>query len=113
MLFTVTDTPTGVGSVRTGNDTVEVYWTALSSNTPLVAGYEVFYAVSGSDSVWNGGTTTNTTLTLVLPMLDVTYDIFVVAYSDAANTLPSARSKNTSLFLGKCDVEKCSDGKPA
>ena len=101
MFLAVTDTPTDVSIMRTGDNTVQVLWTAPASNTPPVAGYEVFYSVSGSDSTQSGGTTSNTTISLVLPMLDIMYDIFVVAYSGAANTLPSARSRNISIYLSK------------
>ena len=82
---------------------VQLSWSAPASNTPPVAGYEVFYADSGSDATKSGGTTTSTTISVTLPTLDVTYDLFVVAFSDANNTLPSARSSNVSIAIRKCN----------
>ena len=49
VFLTVTDTPTGFKSVRTGEYTVKLSWTTPASNTPPVAGYEMFYAESGSN----------------------------------------------------------------
>ena len=99
---TVTGAPTDLNAVITACKTVQLSWSAPASNTPPVAGYEVFYAVSGSDSTQSGGTTTSTHITIVLPLLDVTtYDLFVVAYSDAASTLPSAHSTNITLDMGE------------
>ena len=97
----MTDTPTNVTSVRTAIYMVELSWSAPSNSIPSIAGYEVFYAVSGSNVTQSGGTTTTstTTISVTLPKLDVMYDIFVVAFSDAGNALPSARSNNSTVNL--------------
>ena len=108
LLATVTGTPTGVAVVRTGCYTVQLSWTPPANNAPPVAGYEVFYAVSGSDNTQSGGNTNSTNISMVLPTLDVIYDLFVVAYSDAANTLPSAYSTITTIDLSEfisCYIE--------
>ena len=99
----MTGTPTNTRSVRTGDYTVQLSWSAPSSNEPPVAGYEVFYAESGSDATKSGGTTTSasTTISVTLPTLDVIY-FFVVAFSDADNTLPSARSNIVTNKMSKC-----------
>ena len=101
-------TPTNVTSVRTGVYTVELSWSAPTSSTPSIAGYEMFYAVSGSDVIQSGGTTTTstTTISVTLPKLDFMYTFFVIAFSDAGNTLPSARSNiivltELSMFIMK------------
>ena len=103
---TVTGTPTNVNIVRTGQYTVQLSWFAPASNTPPVAGYEVFYAVSGSGVAQSGGTTTDTTISVTLPTLGVTYDFFAVAFSNAGNTLPSALSDIITIDLGtgKCTI---------
>ena len=61
----------------------------------------MFYTVPGSDSTQSGGTTTTTTINVVVPVLGVLYDFFVVAYSDAANTLPSEPSNNSTTGIGQ------------
>ena len=99
MLLTVTGTPTNVMNVRTGDYTIELSWSPPASNAPSIAGYEVFYAVSGSNITQSGGTTNTIIITVTLPELDVMYDIFVVAFSDAGNALPSARSNNSTVIL--------------
>ena len=101
----MTGTPTNVNIMRTEQYSVQLSWSAPASNTPPVAGYEVFYAVSGSNVTQSGGTTTDTTISVTLPKLGVMYDLFVVAFSNAANSLPSARSNNSTIFLtvGKCN----------
>ena len=81
--------------------TVLLSWSAPASNTPHVAGYEVFYAVSGSNATESGGTTTSTTISVTLPTLKIVYDLFVVAFSDGDNTLPSPRS-NITTAICKC-----------
>ena len=88
----MTDAPTNVTIVRTGEYTVQISWSAPASNTPPVAGYEVFYAESVSDASKSGGTTTSasTNISVTLPTLGVTYHLFVVAFSNADNALPSA-----------------------
>ena len=104
MLLTVTGIPTNVKSERTGEYTVQLSWSAPASNTPSIAGYEVFYVASGSDVTQSGGTTTTTgttTLSVTLPNINGTYDFFVVAFSDEHNALPSARSSNTTIYLSK------------
>ena len=99
----MTDTPTNVMSVKTGNYTVKLSWFAPASNAPSISGYEVFYAVSGSDVTQSGGTTTTstTTISVTLPKQIGMYDIFVVAFSDADNALPSERSNNSTVVLTK------------
>ena len=99
----MTDTPTNVTSVRTGNYTVKLSWSTPASNTPSIAGYEVFYTGSDNNITQNGGTTTTgtTTINVTLPALDVKYDLFVVAFSDAGNVLPSERSNSSTIFLTK------------
>ena len=101
MLLTVTGTPTKVNSEMTGEYMVQLSWTAPASSTPPIAGYEVFYAVLGSDVTQSGGVTTNTAISVTLPNLSGIYNFFVVAFSDAANALPSARSSNTTIYLSK------------
>ena len=101
LLLTVMDTPINFMSVRTGLYTVQLSWSAPASNTPPVAGYEVFYAESGSDDTQSGGTTTSTTICVTLPTLVVKYDFFVVAFSDADNILSSAHSSNTTVDLSE------------
>ena len=101
LLFTVTGTPNGLTAVRSACKLVQLSWSAPASNTPPVAGYEVFYAESGSGSIESAGTTTNTIVTVVVPKLEVMYDFFVVAYSDAPNALPSARSNNSTIDMGE------------
>ena len=99
----MTGTPTILNVVRTGEYTEQVYWSAPASSEPPVAGYEVFYAESGSNATKSGGTTTSpsTTLSVTLPTLEFVYDLFVVAFSDDENTLPSARS-NINPAICKC-----------
>ena len=99
----MTDAPTDVRSVRTGNFTVQLSWSAPASNTPPVAGYEVFYAESGSDVTQSAGTTNDTTINVTTPTADVAYDFFVVAFSDEDNALPSARSTIIDLSACKCN----------
>ena len=103
MLLTVTDTPTNVKSELTGDYTIQVSWSAPTSNTPSVAGYEMFYALSGSDATQSGGTTTTdtTTINVTIPSLSGIYDFFVVAFSEADNALPSARSSNSTIVLSE------------
>ena len=90
-----------VKSEMTGEYTVQLSWSAPASTTPSVAGYEVFYAVSGSNSAQSGGTTTTNTTTITMTLLSGIYDFFVVAFSDADNALPSAHSDNTTIYLSK------------
>ena len=80
---------------------MELSWFPPANSTLVVAGYEVFYAESGSDATAIGGNTTNTTISVKLPELGVTYDLFVVAFSDANNALPSARSSNITIDLSE------------
>ena len=101
----MTGTPTNVKSELTGQYTVQLSWSAPASNTPSVAGYEVFYVVSGSNSVQSGGNTTTaetTTISVtILPSLSGIYDLFVVTFSDADNALPSAHSNRSTIYLSK------------
>ena len=98
----MTGTPTNVTSVRIGQYTVQLSWSAPASNTPPVAGYEVFYAVSGSGVAQSGGVTTDTTISVTLPTMCTVYDFFVVAFSNTANALPSARSSNVTIDSSTC-----------
>ena len=99
----MTGTPTNVKIMRTGNYTVQLSWSAPASNTPPVAGYEMFYAECGSDATKSGGTTTSASITIsvTIPTLDVIY-FFVVAFSDADDTLPSASSNIVTNKMSKC-----------
>ena len=101
MFVTVAGTPNNVISIRTGEYTVQLSWSVPASNTPPVEGYEVFYAESGSDVTQSEGTTTDTTMTLTLPAMSAMYDIFVVAFSNEADSLPSARSSNSTVDLSE------------
>ena len=98
----MTGTPTNVNIMRTEQYTVQLSWSAPASNTPPVAGYEVFYAMSGSNVTQNGGTTTDTTISVTLPTMCTVYDFFVVAFSNTANALPSARSSNATIDSSTC-----------
>ena len=81
---------------------MQLYWTTPASNSPPVASYEVFYAASGSDNAESGGTTPDTNISITLSTLDVTYySIFVVAFSDAPNTLPSTWSSIITVIASK------------
>ena len=99
----MTDTPTDVKSVWTGECTRQLSWSAPASSKPLIAGYEVFYAESCSDVTQSAGTTTSTTISISTLAPDVAYDFFVVAFSEADNALSSARSNVTDLSTCKCD----------
>ena len=114
MLLTVTGTPTNVLRLRNGEYTVELFWSSPASSTPLVAGYEVFYAESGSDVTHSAGTTIDTTINVTTPAPDVAYDFFVVAFSDADNSLPSALSSFAhviDLSIHTCRCNHCILGK--
>ena len=97
----MTDTPTNVKSDLIGDYTIQLSWSAPASNTPSIAGYEVFYALSGSDVTQSGGTTTANTTTINVTFLKLSgiYNFFVVAFSDADNALPSERSSNSTIVL--------------
>ena len=98
----MTDPPTNVKSEMTGEYTVQLSWSAPASNTPPIVGYEVFYAVAGSDFTQSGGTTTDiTSISVTLPSISAIYDFFAVAFSDEDNALPSARSSNSTIYLGE------------
>ena len=99
----MTDTPTDVKSVWTAECTVQLSWSASASNTPNIAGYEVFYAEYDNNVTHSAGTTNDTTISITTVAPDVLYDFFVVAFSDADNALPSARSNVTDLSTCKCD----------
>ena len=94
----VVDVPFGLSAMRNGDsNTVQLSWSAPASNTPQVAGYEVFFGESGSDNTQSGGTSTGTTINVTPPSLNATYDFFVVAFSDAPYSLPSARSQAITI----------------
>ena len=80
---------------------MQLSWSAPESNTPPVAGYEVFYVKSESDAIASGGTTNGTIISVTLPTLDVIYNFFVVAFSDSPNTLSSAHSSNSTIELSE------------
>ena len=103
IFLTVTSVPMNVKSEMTGEYTVQLSWSAPASNTPSVAGYEVFYAVSGSNSTQNGGTTNTDTTTITMTLPSGIYDFFVVAFSDVDNALPSAHSGRSTIYLSKFD----------
>ena len=89
--------------MRNGDsNTVQLSWSAPASSTPPVAGYEVFYTESGSDNTQSGGNTTdNTTINVTMPTLGLTYEFFVVAFSDGPNSLPSKRSDVITIELSE------------
>ena len=100
----MTDTSTGLTAVKTGNNAVQLSWTAPASNTPPVTGYEVFFAKSGNNTTQSVGTIigrTITTINVPLPIVDDIYGFLVVAFSDTANTLPSANSSTWNIFHSK------------
>ena len=99
----MTGTPTNVQNEMAGEYTVQLSWSVPASNTPSVAGYEVFYAVSGRNSAQSVGNTTagTTTISVTLPSLSGIYDFFVVAFSVADNALPSAHSNRSTIYLSK------------
>ena len=98
----MTDTPTNVKSEMTGEYIVQLSWFEPASNTPPVVGYEVFYAVSGSDVTQSAGTTTGiTSISVTLPSISGIYDFFVVAFSDANNALHSTRSSYSTIYLSE------------
>ena len=101
-VLTVTGTPTNVKSEMTGEYTVQLSWSAPASNTPPVAGYEVFFAASGSDVIQSGRITTDiTSISVTLPSISGIYNFFVVAFTDADNALPSTRSSNSTIYLSE------------
>ena len=97
----VAGTPTGLTAVRlnTGLACVQLSWLSVSE----VAGYEVFYEVSSSNSttVMSAGTTTNTMLNITSGLnYTNTYNFFVVSYgSQGSPVLPSDHSNMTTLTL--------------
>lgn len=60
----VTGSPMNLVAARNGLTSVMLSWTAPISSTPPVAGFEVFYSLSGSDIVESGGTTPTTSFTV-------------------------------------------------
>ena len=104
----MTGTPANVTNVRTGDYTIELSWSVPVNSTPSTAGYEVFYAQSGSDVTQSGGTTTSdtTTINVTLPKLSATYHLFVVAFSDTGNALPSAHSENSTVVVTEMGLFK-------
>ena len=98
LLPSVAGIPTGVTSNRTGYDCVSVSWTAPSTGTPP-AGYEVFYQLTGKDSIESGGNTSNTDLTLT-GLTSASYLIFVVSYgAEGEPVLPSDRSETATIAI--------------
>ena len=100
----VTDKPTDLTAKWTGYNTVKLSWTAPAKNTPPVASYEVFFKQSGSDSVQSGANTTYTNVVLMGIELWSVCELFVVAYSDVENALPSAPSSKQGFELGELEV---------
>lgn len=91
-----------MNAVRTDYKSVELSWSAPASNTPAVAGYEVFYTESVSRTTQSGAVTTSSVTSATLSdglELGNTYSFFVVAYSNESNTLPSVHSKKTVVEL--------------
>ena len=99
----MTDIPNNVESVKTGDYTLQLSWSSPASNTPPVAGYEVFYAEYGSIVTQSAGTTNDTTISVTVPLSGTLYSYFVVAFSDADNALPSSRSSAIYLRTSKCN----------
>ena len=99
----VTDKPTDLMYELTGYNTVRLSWTAPANNTPPVASYEVFFKRSGSNSIESWANTTSTTVVLANIDLWSVCEFFVVAYSDAENTLPSTPSDKQAFELGELE----------
>ena len=96
--LTVAGTPTNLTATRlnTGLAHVQLSWSSVSG----VVGYGVFYQVNGTSTVDSVANTTNTMLNITSGLsLEVTYDFFVVSYSDST-VLPSNR-RATSLTFSK------------
>ena len=97
--LTVTDTPTDLSVTRlnTSLTDVQVSWSPVSG----ASGYEVFYSISGSNSVQSAGETSNTMLNVSSGLVaGNTYEFFVVAYG--SEDLPSAHSTTDAVSLSKC-----------
>ena len=102
--FLVTDVPSDFTVTRIGYSVLELSWTAPASNTPPIAGYEVFLAVNGSQNNTSVMNTTETSITMSEGLsLGTKYSFFVVAYSDVMNTLPSPRSEPQKVELSEQD----------
>ena len=98
----VTGTPSDLIVRRIGYSVFELSWTAPPSNTPPIAGYEVFLEVKGSQGIRSvtNTTETRTTVSEGLSRCNV-YSLFVVAYSDASNTLASPRSETQMIEISE------------
>ena len=98
----VTGTPSDFTVRRTGYSVFELSWTASPSNTPPIAGYEVFLEVRGSQNITSfiNTTETRTTVSEGLSPCHV-YILFVVAYSNASNTLSSPRSETQMIEISE------------
>lgn len=66
-------------------------------------GYEAFYAPSGSDLRQSRSVTTTSTSVVLngLSLSGASHDFFVVALTDAPNTLPSVPSEALTVEIGK------------
>lgn len=99
----VTGTPLNVAVTKETATSARVSWSTPASNSPPVAGYEVFYQTE-TNVTTSGGETSASQLSLVLTELDSTtsYSVFVVAFG---GDLPSARSSIVIIPLsGKQDL---------
>ena len=104
----MTGAPFDVQISATRCSTVELSWTAPADGIriPPVFGYEVFYSESDSDVTYSGGVTTDTAINVTLPFLGVSYKLFVVAFSNEPQTLPSAHSNVAFVTLSEFDIVK-------
>ena len=98
----VAGTPSNFKVTRTGYSVLELSWTAPGNTTPPIAGYEVFLVVRGSQNSMSVTNTTETSTRLSEGIsLGDMYSFFVVAYSDAMNTLPSPRSETQMVEISE------------
>ena len=102
LFLSVAGTPSDFTVTRIGYNVLELSWTAPANSTSPIAGYEVFLAVSGSQNS-TSVTNTNETSTTVSEGLSLgnMYIFFVVAYSEAMNTLPSSRSETQMVEISE------------
>ena len=84
---------------RTDLTTVEVSW---NSNSLYHSFFEVFYQVAAGGNNVSVGNTSKTEMMLTELTLEVTYSIFVVAFSPKGNVLPSAHSEIVNITTSKC-----------
>lgn len=86
--------PTNITAVATGTLTATVSW----DTTLTGAGFTVFASQQGSDTWYNKGSTTGTSLNITFDTTNKTYEIFVMAYVD---NVYSDHSDITTVSVGK------------